>query len=211
MLAIMRNAQKRETQASLPCEKNTLLAITILLSAAQPFFTSDDALLLRFLGELQECLTSSSTSKVAAGCYRTLIMQGISPRVTFGHALKFLHDAPDLEGMDETKAVIAQTLTAYTMRLTPEQKPAAVTLVANTLLNLASKDGPSSHQGIAARLLELAATDSATFRGIVASMAGHRKQLTEQILKSQAGNRGARPDSSNDREPTIALKMNFGG
>jgi hypothetical protein len=211
MLAILRNAQKRETQASLPCEKNTLLAITILVSAAQPFFASDDPLLLRFLGELQESLTTASTSKVAAGCYRTLIMQGVSPRVTFEHAIKFILNAPDLEGMDETKAVVAQTLTVYTMRLPSEQKPAAVVLVTNVLLNRASKDGLSSHQGIAARLLELAATDSATFRSLVGSMTGERKQLTEQILKSQAGSRGARPDSSADREPTIALKMNFGG
>ncbi|SMR63059.1 unnamed protein product [Zymoseptoria tritici ST99CH_3D1] len=211
MLAILRNAQKRETQASLPCEKNTLLAITILLSAAQSFFSSDDPLLLRFLGELEECLVSSSTSKVAAGCYRTLVMQGISPRVTFEHAIKFLLNAPDLEGMDETKAVIGQTLTAYTMRLEPDQKPAAVVLVANVLLNRASKDGSASHHIMAARLLELAATDSATFRALVGSMTGGRKQLIEQILKSQAGNRGARPDSSADREPTIALKMNFGG
>lgn len=211
MLAILRNAQKRETQASLPCEKNTLLAISVLLSAAQPFFGSDDPLVLRFLGELKECLGSPMTSKVAAGCYRTLMLQEVSPRVTFSHAVGFLMDAPDLEGMDETKPVIAQTLTSYTSKLPAAQKPAAVILLVNTLLKRASKDGPTSHPGIAARLLELAATENATFRSLVGSMTGDQKQLMEQILKSQAGNRGARQDLSAEREPTIALKMNFGG
>lgn len=211
MLAILRNAQKRETQASLPCEKNTLLAISVLLSAAQPFFEPHDPLVLRFLGELKECLGSPMTSKVAAGCYRTLMLQEVSPRVTFSHAVRFLMDPPDLEGMEETKMVVAQTCTTYTSKLPTGQKPAAVVLLVNTLLKCASKDGPTSHPGIAARLLELAATDNATFRTLVGSMTGEQKGLLEQILKSQAGNRGVRQDLSEEKEPTIALKMNFGG
>lgn len=211
MLAILRNAQKRETQASLPCEKNTLLAISVLLSAAQPFFESDDPLMLRFLGELRECLGSPMTSKVAAGCYRTLMLQQVSPRVTFSHAIGFLTDPPDLEGMEETKIVIAQTLTTYTSKLPTGQKPAAIVLLVNVLLRSARKDSTTSHPGIAARLLELAATDNATFRDLVASMTGDQKQLMEAVLKSQAGNRGSRQDLSAEREPTIALKMNFGG
>ncbi|USW49460.1 Putative armadillo-like helical protein [Septoria linicola] len=210
MLAILRNAQKRETEASLPCEKNTLLAITVLLSTAQPLFAADDPLMIRFIDELRECLAAPMTTKAAAGCYRTLVGQGVAPRLTFFHLVSFLQEAPELEGIGETKLVVAQTLTMATARLAPEQTPAAVVLLVNTLLNRASKDGPASHQGTAARLLELAATDNVTFRSIIGGMSGTRKQLMEQILKSQAGSRGVRQDSGEDREPTIALKMNFG-
>ncbi|KAK4632053.1 Pof6 interactor protein 1 [Fulvia fulva] len=212
MLAILRNAQKREAEASLPCEKNTLLTITILLSAAQPLFESDDPLMLRFIGELRECLSSPMTTKVTAGCYRTLLLQSVATRLTFSHAVNFLLNAPDLEGMAETKSVMAQTLTTYTAtKIAPDQRPAAIVLVIKTLLSRAAQDGQSVYPRIAARLLELAAADNTTFRTLVGSLAGGEKQLMEKILKSQTGNRGSRQDFSSDREPTIALKMNFGG
>lgn len=210
MLAILRNAQKRETEASLPCEKNTLLAVTILLSAAQTLFEAEDPLVLRFVTELRECLGAPMTTKVAAGCYRTLMAQNVSPRVNFGNALSFLLEGSDLEGMDETKPVIGQTLTQYASKLGHEAQPAAVVLLVNAFLNCASKEGSRSHPNVAARLLELAATDNSTFRSIIGSLSGERKQLMEQILKSQTGNRGPRQDTGADREPTIALKMNFG-
>lgn len=213
MMMILRNAQKRETEASLPCEKNTLLAITILLSAAQPLFDGEqDPLILRFLGELRECLVAPMTTKVAAGCYRTLLMQDACTRLTFQHAVDFMLQAPDLEGMGETKPVMGQTLTAYTSaKLPAEQKPAGMVLVMNVLLNCAAKDGKAAYPGIASRLLELAAADNGTFRSVVGSMDGEKKQLMEAVLKSQASNRGTREDFSAEREPTIALKMDFGG
>ncbi|EME86850.1 uncharacterized protein MYCFIDRAFT_202670 [Pseudocercospora fijiensis CIRAD86] len=208
MLAILRNAQKRETEASLPCEKNTLLAITVLLSAAQSLFETDDALIIRYINELRESLAAPNTTKVASGCYRTLLLQGVAPRLAFSHAVSFILEAPELEGMHESKLVMAHTLTSYVAKLSPAQKPPAVVLVLNALLSCAAKDGPQSYAGIAARTLELAAADSATFRALITSMAGERKQLMAQVLKSQAGNRNSRRDPT-DREPTIALKMNF--
>lgn len=213
MMAILRNAQKRETEASLPCEKNTLLAITILLSASQPLFeTEQDPLILRFLGELRECLAAPMTTKVAAGCYRTLLIQDVCTRLALQHTVDFMLQAPDLEGMDDTKPVMGQTLTTYiSAKLPAERKPPAVVLAMNVFLSCAAKDGKASYSGIAARLLELAATDNGTFRSFVGSMAGEKKQLMEAILKSQASHRGARQDFSAEREPTIALKMDFGG
>ncbi|KXT12929.1 hypothetical protein AC579_4118 [Pseudocercospora musae] len=208
MLAILRNAQKRETEASLPCEKNTLLAITVLLSAAQPLFEADDPLIIRYINELQESLAAPTTTKVASGCYRTLLLQGVATRLAFSHAISFILEAPELEGMHESKLVMAQALTSYVAKLAAEQKPPAVVLVLNALLSWAARDGAQSYAGIAARTLELAAADSPTFRDLITSMAGERKQLMEQVLKSQAGNRKMRQDTA-DREPTIALKMNF--
>lgn len=213
MLAILRNAQTRESEASLPCEKNTLLAITILLSTAQQFFGPEDPLVIRFINELRECLAAPTTTKVSAGCYRTLISQSVAPRLTFSHLVSFLIDAPDLEGIDETKLVVSPILTSTVSRLAPEQKPAAVVLLVHTLLVYAGNAGPSAHHSIASSLLQLAATEPATFRNLIGAMSGPKKVLMEQILKSQAGNRrGGRQEGSGgeDREPTIALKMNFG-
>lgn len=71
MQAILRNAQKRETSASLPCEKNTLLASTILISTASKVFNDEQPLVSKFARELSDCLESKMTSRVAAGCIRT--------------------------------------------------------------------------------------------------------------------------------------------
>lgn len=55
-MSIYRNAQKRETNASLPCVKNTLLAITVLLTSGTNRLSTDDPLLVKFLDEVLECL-----------------------------------------------------------------------------------------------------------------------------------------------------------
>jgi hypothetical protein len=209
MLAILRNAQKRETPASLPCEKNTLLAITILVSSAHPLFLPDDPLVLRFLAELRDSLTSPMTTKVAAGCYRTLVAHTVAPRVTFTHAVGFLLDAPDhLDGMHETKPIMAQALTLSVSKLPADRKPAAVVVTVHALLQRAGRDGPAAHEWIAARLLELAAADQTAFRAVVAALSGPEKVLMEQILMSRTASKGPRQDAVAN-EPTIALKMDF--
>ena len=210
MMMVLRNAQQREAEASLSCEKNMLLASTILISAAQPLMPAEDDLLLRFSSALRESVENPLTTKVAAGCYRTLLMHGVASRLFFSQSITFLLDPPETEGFGESKTAMAQTLTLYASRLAAPQKTAAVSLVANALLVLASKDGPKVHPGVATSLLELAATDS-NFRYIVANMPEEQKRFLEQILKSQAANRGGRQDSNTDHEPTITLKMDFGG
>ncbi|KAK6399074.1 hypothetical protein LTR65_000632 [Meristemomyces frigidus] len=211
MLLILRNAQKRETDASLPCEKNSLLAITVLLSAAPHEFNADDPLVARFVAELCECLEAPMTSRVAAGCVRTLLMAGMAPAALLTEAITFLSDPVELEGLAEGRSLVAQTLTMYAPRLPQKQQAAAIALFMNALLKRASAEGSQTHQETAARLLNLAAVDSASFRAIVTSMDGEQKGFLEQILKTRAGAQQARNDFGSDREPTIALKMDFGG
>lgn len=208
MQLILRNAQKRETEASLPCEKNTLLTSTILLSTAPKVFVDSESLVQKFVGELIECVESKMTSRVASGCARTLMMAGVCSRQLFAHSIGFLANPSEVEGMDDSRSFVAQTLTAYIPRVAEEGRAAAIAVVMSALLSRAANEGASTHQGTASRLLELAAADNASFRSIVACMETEDKSLLEQVLKARAGAQ-VKQDYSGGGEPTIALKMNF--
>jgi HEAT repeat-containing protein 5 len=212
MLIILKNAQKRETEASLPCEKNTLLTITVLLSAAPRDIAEDHPLLARFLAELCDCLDGPKTSKVAAGCLRTLLLAGISPAVLVQRAISFLLDPADLEGVIESRALMAQTLTMYAAKVPRERQAGMVAMLMNVFLERAELEGEKTHQETAARLLELAAVDHGCFRAVVTAMDPEKKGLLEKILKARQGaQQGRNSEAEGEREPTIALKMDFGG
>jgi hypothetical protein len=210
MLTILKHAQRRETPASLPCEKNTLLACAVLVSAVQPLLDVDNTLVTRLLLELRDCLSTASTTKVAAGCLRTLLLQGIAARHAFLLAIDFLQDELDVEAFSESKNMVGQTLTLYTSKLAAAEKPAAVALLITLFLKRASRESSTTHVEIAARLLELAAAENTAFRAVVARMASDEKATMEKVLKSQARSRGGQHDSTADHEPTIQLKMTFG-
>ncbi|KAI7254288.1 HEAT repeat protein-like protein, partial [Hortaea werneckii] len=210
MLIILKNAQKRETDASLPCEKNTMLAVTVVLSAAPQYFTEERNLLSRFIGELIEAVEVPMTSRVAAGCVRTLLMAGVEPARLLPAALHFVTNPSDLEGLEDSRKLMTQTITMYASRVPEPQQTVAVVLVVNGLLEQASSQGQQSYQETATRLLELAAANSGTFRSAVTSLDSERKSLLEGILKSRAGLQRNTSDFGADREPTIALKMDFG-
>ncbi|KAK1055653.1 hypothetical protein LTR74_015489, partial [Friedmanniomyces endolithicus] len=211
MLLVLRNAQKRETSASLQCEKSTLLAITVLLSITVRDIGEDDPLMDRFIGELVESLGAPMTSRVAAGCIRTLLLAGVASAPLVAASTSFLAEGVDLEGLEEGRTLTAQTLTTFASRVPTAQRPAAVALFTNALLERASKGGSGTYQETGARMLDLAAADNTSFRVIVSGISGERKALLERILKARAGVQRGRGDMDSEREPTIALKMNFGG
>jgi hypothetical protein len=210
MMIILRNAQKRETELSLPCEKNTLLAITILLTAAPAELPETEPTVTRFVSELCESVEGPMTSRVAAGCIRTLLMANIATNILLPKAVDFLLAPSDLEGMDESKTIMAQTLSMYTAKVPPPQRPAAVALCISTFLGRAVNEGPKVHQETATRLLELAQADAMTFRNVVAGVEKDQRKILEDILKASAGAR-RKEEFGADHEPTIALKMDFGG
>lgn len=55
-LSVYLNAQKRETEASLPCVRNSLLASTVLLTSGTNFLSTSDPLIVKFLDETIDCL-----------------------------------------------------------------------------------------------------------------------------------------------------------
>jgi hypothetical protein len=56
-LSIYLNAQKRESEASLPCVKNALLACTVLLTSGTNSMSASEPLVIRFLDEAVDCLS----------------------------------------------------------------------------------------------------------------------------------------------------------
>ncbi|KAF2491330.1 ARM repeat-containing protein [Lophium mytilinum] len=222
-LAILKQAQKRESEAALPCEKNTILATTILLSSAAPALEGSDPLLKRFIDEIGECLENRMTSKVAANCSRTLLLlpsKGAAESAMASHLLpilvSFLANPSDVEGLDESRTIVAHSLTSFVPGLAKtQQKQTAMALVVPTLLARASKEGAETYRETAARLLELAGADQTAFKGVVGGMSAEQRSFMESVIKAGSAGAQARGRDAQRRdesgEPTIALKMNFGG
>jgi hypothetical protein len=61
-LSIYLHAQKRETDASLPCVKNALLASTVLLTSGKNYLSASEPLVTRFLDEVLDCLSDRMVS-----------------------------------------------------------------------------------------------------------------------------------------------------
>lgn len=214
---ILKNAQKREFEASLPCEKNTILAGTMLITSAKAAFGPEDPTLLRFVTELTECLDNPMTTKMAAGCVRTLLIvpiRGAAHPAILSRLLpplvSFLSMPSELEGIDQSRAIIAQSLTTALSSLPAEKKPAAFALLIPTLLYRAQKENNGVVQKeTAARLLELASSDANAFRAVVGKLSTEQRSFMEKVIKESQGQKQEVRVEVEEKEPTIALKMNF--
>lgn len=72
-------------------------------------------------------------------------------------------------------------------------------------------DDAAIYREASGRLLELASADPAAFRSVVGGLAENQRAFMEDVIKA-----GRQPDTSKTAtaatgQPTIALKMNFGG
>ncbi|KAG9762722.1 HEAT repeat protein-like protein, partial [Aureobasidium melanogenum] len=216
-LMILKNAQKREFEASLPCEKNTILAGTMLITSTNAAFEANDRALLRFVSELTECLDNPMTTKMAAGCVRTLLVvpiRGAAHPAILSRLLPrlvtFLTVPSDLEGIDQSRTIIAQSLTTAISTFPTDRKLAGFALLIPTLLARAEKEtSPVVQKETAARLLELASNDASAFRGVVLRLTAEQKSLMEKIIKGSQGPKQEVREEVEEKEPTIALKMNF--
>lgn len=217
-LAILKHAQQREFEAALQCEKNALLACTILLSTAGTAFAPDDPLIERFVGELVDCLGSRLPTKTAANCARSLLLtpkrsatDDVVAAALLPHLFSFLVNPSDIEGLEESQALIARALVEFNMTFGAKtaKTSIALALVVPALLARASKEGKITYKESASRLLELAAGAQDAFRTVVANLDPEQKSLLEEILRE--GGVGKREGTrSTISEPTIALKMDFG-
>ncbi|CAI6333670.1 unnamed protein product [Periconia digitata] len=216
-LQILRQSQQREFDAALACEKNTILTTTILLSSTASAFAPNDPLITRFIQELFDCLNNRLTSKVAAGCCRSLLLAPKKGPVETSIAkqllpqiLSFLvNPSLDLEGLDESRTTLATALVAFISTLpTPDQRLVAAKVVVPALLARVRKETKASAE-TAARLMELAQADQATFRSVVGALEADDRTFMESVLKSGQST-GRKVESVESGEPSIALKMNFG-
>lgn len=82
------------------------------------------------------------------------------------------------------------------------------------LLTRAAADGEALFVETATRLLELASAEQHAFRGVVAKMDAEQRGFMERVIRegSNGGRRDALRDEREEKEePSIALKLNFGG
>ncbi|KAF7879654.1 uncharacterized protein EAF02_007824 [Botrytis sinoallii] len=218
-LSIYMNAQKRETEVSLPCVKNSLLASTLLLTSGANHLSASEPLVTRFLDEVVDCLSDRMTAKVAANCIRSLLLtnpktpadQSIA-RYLLPLLITFSTNTA-AEDPENARALTLHALTAFVVSLDGKQRAVAMSVVIPTLLKRANGDGEKVWKETNARLLEMAAADPTAFRAVVGGMTAEQKGFMEGVLvKGREGGRGKiDEDEEGGREPTIALRMDFGG
>ncbi|KAM0818482.1 putative Armadillo-type protein [Seiridium cardinale] len=216
-LSIYLNAQKRESPSSLSCVKNCLLAVTILFTGGHNRLAANDPVVARFLNELMDCLTDRMTAKIASNCVRSLLLQP-SPTPADQSIARYLLPrliafvtTTEPEDPENARRLIAQTLTQYVGNVDSDHAQIVMAVVAPALLSRASSEGAEVYRETSTRLLEMASTDQAAFRGIVAAMDEGQKAFMEEVIKSgRATGDGGKGASSAGGQPTIALKMNFG-
>ncbi|PWY72342.1 HEAT repeat protein [Aspergillus heteromorphus CBS 117.55] len=226
-------AQRRESESSLPCAKNTLLAIAILLTSGGHIIPPQDPVISRVLDELLDCLQDVGLANVAAGCIRSILLttnpksptSELIARYLTPRLIAFYVGCPQENGEipsdpENSKTGIARTLVACVSNavFAPTETPTAVSLIMSTLLARAQRDGHPIYRETAGHMLELAKANQAVFRALVATtMSPEQKALLEEILRSaevdSAANKHARDTVQSGSEqqsmPSIALRFDF--
>ncbi|KAJ5375543.1 Armadillo-like helical [Penicillium concentricum] len=229
-LTILTIAQRRESDISIPCAKNTLLAITFLLTAGAHVIPPQEPVLIRVLDELLDCLQDVGLATVAASCLRSILVKPGSRSITDEVISRYLTprliafmvacplDNGDIPSDPEnSRTVIARTLVACISNATfcTSELPAATSLIMSALLARAKREGEAVHQESAGHLLELAKADQLTFRSLVATMNPAQKSLLEEVLRSVGVGAVASKtdadvaDNTPQAAPSIALRMDF--
>lgn len=230
-LATLTIAQRRESESSLPCAKNTLLAITILLTTGGHVIPPQDPVLPQVLNELLDCLQDVGLANVAAGCIRSILLapgpnsptddviaRHMTPRLIGFLVGCRMENGEVSNDPENSKAVIARTLVSCVGHGTfaAQELPSAMSLVLSALLARGKREGQSVYKETAGYLLELAKADQMIFRALVASMKLEQKALLEEILRNveveSTANRAGQNDSQDSEQqsgPSIALRFDF--
>lgn len=228
-LTILTIAQRRESESSIPCAKNTLLAITFLLTAGGHVLPPQDPILTRVLDELLDCLQDVGLANVAASCLRSILLKpsprcmtdDVIARYLIPRLIAFLVGCPTDSGdipsdPENSRTVISRTLVACVTNATfsPSAVPTAASLVMSALLARAQREGQAAHKESAGHLLELAKADQVIFRTLVANMNAEQKSFLEEVLRSagigaEPAKAGEETDSQQQAAPSIALRMDF--
>ncbi|KAL9602827.1 MAG: hypothetical protein Q9219_001522 [cf. Caloplaca sp. 3 TL-2023] len=231
MLAVLNVAQRREHERSLSCAKNTLLAISIMLTTASTAISPDEPLIFAALEAMMDCLQDLGLAKVAAGCLRSILLsmpKNEKDEAITGFLLPRLLlfitkiESPDPESV---RTMVAQTLTAFVALYDDdeaEKAAAAMSMVLPALLLRAQSGGQETYKDTATRILELAKGElMPIFRRLVAGMDGEMRGFMEKVVREggpgdSGVGRGGRDatgagGAEGGGEPSIALKLDFGG
>lgn len=163
------------------------------------------------------------TANISANCIRSLLLQP-SPtpadvsiaRYLFPRLVAFVTNA-DQEDPEAARSLVAHALCQYVSVVDKPKVATAMALVVPTLVARAANEGEGDNDVYAetsGRLLELAAADQVAFRAVVAGMSDVQKAFLEDVIRSgqrAAGRRAGRDVADTSGQPTIELKMDFGG
>lgn len=88
-----------------------------------------------------------------------------------------------------------------------------MSMIIPALMTRATGEGEEVYAETSTRLLELAAVDQGAFRAIVGGLSGGQRAFLEEVIRSgrPAASAADKTLSSEASQPTITLKMNFGG
>ncbi|KAK5631761.1 hypothetical protein RRF57_007475 [Xylaria bambusicola] len=216
-LSIYLNAQRRDTPQSLQCVKNCLLTITILFTGGNNRLAANDRVVAKFLDEVLDCLTDRMTARIAANCIKSLMLQNPPTpadqsiaRYLLPRLVAFVSDT-DRDDPEGARKLVAQTLTQYVSVISKDHAQIAMSIVVPTLLNRAANEGDEVYRETSTRLLELASVNQVAFKGIVGAMDEGQKAFMEEVLRSGRQDNDVDRDTNNTGQPSITLKMNFGG
>jgi HEAT repeat-containing protein 5 len=217
-MSILKHAQLRENEAAIPCEKNALMACTILFTTAGANFSPADPLLEQLSSLLAaDCLNSRIPSKVSASCIATLILTSKKTpaddaliAMLLPHLVFFVAETPSTEGLEEARNIATRALSGFPASVLKERVPSALALTIPTLLQRASNDGKESYRDLAQRFLECAAAvGQESFAIAVGALGTDKRALLEEVLREGGGMKEDKKESS--EEPAIALKTDFLG
>lgn len=220
-LSILSNAQRRESEASLTCAKNSLLALTILLTSSSITLPPHEKRVIEALDSMLECLEDVGLGAVAASCLRSLLLTAPKnetdeaiARHIFPRLVLFVSDKSKSDP-ENARSMIVHTLITFTTTISFDfaRAAAALSVIIPLLLTQASvADDKSLYAETAARLLELANAEQAAFRSVVGTMSAEQRIFMEKVIREggTGGQGNAGQEEKEEIEPAIALKMNFG-
>ncbi|MCJ1473001.1 hypothetical protein MMC13_001650, partial [Lambiella insularis] len=215
--SILVNAQKRESEASLECAKNTLMASVILLTSGSECLEPNEPLVMKLMEDLLDSLQDLGLGKIAANCVRSLLVA--TPKLETEQAIAaFLIPRlldyvtkTDQQDPENTKSLIIQALIAFASTVKDREAAIIYTVVIPVILSVASTQGNKSFEEAAFRLLVLAGANQDAFRAVVDKMDSEQRRFMERVIKDGGVNkRDARRKERTQEEPTIALKLSFG-
>ena len=165
-------------------------------------------------------LPLAKTAKIAANCIRSLLLQASTTpadlsiaRYLVPRLVTFVTNV-EPEDPEQARAMVAHTLSLYVGTLPKDRVAAAMGLVIPTLMTRAAGEGEEVYSETSMRLLELAAADQVAFKGTVGALNSGQRTFLEEVIRSRRDASRGDADASESAEsgqPTITLKMNFGG
>ncbi|KAK6349801.1 hypothetical protein TWF696_006075 [Orbilia brochopaga] len=224
LVQVAENASRRDTEASMICVRNCLLAFVIMIHSGVNMIPANDELLSRVCDSLIDGLRDTITAKTAISCCRSILM--FQPKnssdlelvkILLPKLLSHLASSETKE-VEGSKGAIVQVIILFAKALEPPQRQILLPLLIQSLLRRLALGSNGAQEAAAAALqretaaslMELILMDQALFKEVLQRLNQDQKQLLEETLRAGATAQNAGRDNSDaNAAPTIALKMNF--